>query len=115
MVANCTAQPSLGDLKKLDSILREDIRIYTGDFRMSLVEALHIEVYDPSLELRRNELGVRFLYKLRSNTPFTESLDDREDQNYKENKGETRPSKSTLKKPGTNINERDEREVEKTT
>ena len=35
------------------------------------------------LELRRNELGLRFLYKLRSNTTYTEflnTLDNREDQ-----------------------------------
>ena len=52
-----------GRLKKLDSIHREDIRIYTGAFRTSPVEALHVEANDPPLELRRNELGLRFLYK----------------------------------------------------
>ena len=28
---------------------------------------MHTETYDPSLKIRRNELGLRFLYKLRSN------------------------------------------------
>ena len=46
-------------LKKLDSIHRKGIRIYTGPFGTSSVEAL---------ELRRNELG--FLYKLKSNTSY---------------------------------------------
>ena len=45
---------SAGRIKKLDSIHREGIRIYTGAFRTSPVEALHVEANDPSLELRRN-------------------------------------------------------------
>ena len=55
---------SAGKLKKLDNIHREGIRIYTGAFRTSSVEALHVEANDPALELRRNTLGIRFLYKL---------------------------------------------------
>ena len=34
---------SAGRLNKLDSIHREGITIYTGAFRTSLVEALHVE------------------------------------------------------------------------
>ena len=59
---------STGRLKKLDSIHREGIRIYTGAFRTSPVEALHVESNDPPLELRRNELELRFLYKLKRHT-----------------------------------------------
>ena len=76
------------------------IRIYLGAFRTSPV-ALHVEAYDPPLELRRNELGLRFLYKLKSSTTFTESLntvDDREDQKYEVNKRENRPTEAYLKK-----------------
>ena len=58
-----TASP--GILNKLDSIHREDIRISTGAFRTSLVEALHVDANDPPLELRRNELGLRLLLKLK--------------------------------------------------
>ena len=39
----------------------------------------------PPLELRRNELKIRFLYKLKRNSSFMETLntlDNREDQNY---------------------------------
>ena len=54
---------SAGRIKKLDSIHREGIRIYTGAFRTSPVETLHAEANDPSLKLRRNELGWRYLYK----------------------------------------------------
>ena len=50
---------SAGRLKKLDSIHREGIRIYTGAFKTSPVEALHVEANDPSLELIRNELEHR--------------------------------------------------------
>ena len=77
-----------GRLKKLDSIHREDIRIYTGPFRTLPVEALHVEANDSPLELRRNELRLRFLYKLKGNTSCIEmlkTLDDREDQKYEEN------------------------------
>ena len=56
---------SSGTLRKLDSIYRKGLRIYTGTFKTSPIEPLHIEAYDPYLELRRNELGLRFLYKLR--------------------------------------------------
>ena len=51
---------SAGKLKKLDSIHREGIRIYTRAFRNSLVEA-----NDPPLELR-------FWYKQKSNTSYIE-------------------------------------------
>ena len=63
---------SAGRLKKLDSIHREGIRIYTGGFRTSPVEALHVEANDTPLELRRNELGQRFMYKIKSNTSYIE-------------------------------------------
>ena len=75
---------SAGRLKKLDSIHREGIRIYTGAFRTSPVEALHVEANNPPQEIRRNELGLRFLYKLKNNTSYIETLntlDDSEDQN----------------------------------
>ena len=84
MAASCTAQPPQGD-KKLDRIRRESIKIYTDIFRNSPVELLHYKAYDPTLELRRNELGLRFLYRLRSTTTYTDSLnilDVREDRNY---------------------------------
>ena len=44
--ANFTA--SVGIKKKLDSMHREDIRIYTGAFRTSPVESLHVEANDSS-------------------------------------------------------------------
>ena len=60
-----------GKLKKLNSIHRKGIRIYTDVFRKSPVELLHIKAYDPLLVPRKNELGLRFLYKLRSNPTYT--------------------------------------------
>ena len=51
--------PSAGRIKKLDSIHREGIRIYTGTFRTSPVDTLHVKANDPLLELRKNELGIR--------------------------------------------------------
>ena len=66
-----------------------------GAFRTSQTEALHIEANESSLDMRRNELGLRFLFKLRSNPTYTESLvtqDDKEDYNYKKNQRTTRPT-----------------------
>ena len=63
-----------GRLKKLDSMHREGIRIYTGAFRTSPVEALHVVANDSPLELKRNELELRCLYKLKSNTSYMETL-----------------------------------------
>ena len=79
---------SPGRLKKLDSIHKEGIRIYTGVFRTSPVDALNVEANDLHLELRRKELGLRLLYKLKSNILYIDTLntlDDSEDQNYEEN------------------------------
>ena len=62
---------------------------------MSPVVSLHMEAWDSTMKLRRNKLGLRFLYRLKSNTTYTESLnilDDRKDQNYEENKGATKPT-----------------------
>ena len=76
---------SAGRLKKQDSIHWEGIRIYAGAFRTSTEESLYVEANDPLLELRRNELGLRFLYKPKSNISYIgilNTLDDREDQNY---------------------------------
>ena len=75
-------------LKKVDIIHIEGIRIFTGAFRTSPVKTLHVEVNDPPRELRKNELGLRFLYKLKSNISYIETLHtlyNREDQNYEEN------------------------------
>ena len=58
---------SAGNLKKLDGTHRNDIRIYTGAFKTSPIEALHVEANDPPLELR-------FLYKLKCNTSYIDTL-----------------------------------------
>ena len=41
-------------LKKLDSIHKEGITIYTGALRTLPVESLYIEIYDLPLELKRD-------------------------------------------------------------
>ena len=79
---------------KLDSIHREGIRIYTGAFKTSPIESLHVEANEPSLEKRRTELGLRYLYRLRGNPTYTDTLvtlDNTEDYNYEENEKVTRP------------------------
>ena len=54
---------SMEDLKKLDNIYREGLRIYTGAFRTSPVQVLHVEANNPSLEIRKNELWLIFMDK----------------------------------------------------
>ena len=60
--------------KKLNSIHRDGIRIYIGAFRISPEESLHVEANDLSLELRRNGLQLKILYKLMRDITYTKSL-----------------------------------------
>ena len=56
---------------------------------MSPIESLHTEACDPTMKLRRNELELRFLYRLKSFSTYTVSLntlDNIENQNYIETK-----------------------------
>ena len=92
---------SPGRLKKLDSIHREGIRIYIGAFRTSPVKALHVEANDPPLKLRQHKLGLRFLYKIKCNTSYIDTLntlDDSEDQNSEKNDRSIKPTGVYLKK-----------------
>ena len=60
-----------------------------------------LEAYNLLPELRRNKLGLRFLYELRSSTTYKKilnTLDDREVQNFKENKEAARPIGVYLRK-----------------
>ena len=73
---------------------------------------MHAKAYDPTIELRSDEQGQRFLYSLRNNSIYTvslNSLDDREDQNYVGDKGTTKPTGVHLKKTETRIYERAEK------
>ena len=59
---------------------------------------------------------MRLLYKLRSNTTYTESLDtldDREDQNYEQKRRSNQTNRNTLRKTETKIFERTERDRRK--
>ena len=46
---------SAGRLKKLNNIHREGIRIYTGTFRTSPVEALHVEANESLPETKKEQ------------------------------------------------------------
>ena len=62
--------------------------IYMEAFRISPIEALNVET-----NMRKNELGLRFLYKLKINLIYTESLitlDDSKDYNYENKERATR-------------------------
>ena len=63
------------------------------------MEAPNVDANDPSLELRRNELGLRYLYKLKSNPSYIHTLntlDDSEDQKYEESERSVNPWESNL-------------------
>ena len=49
------------NLKKYDCRQSEDIKVYIEAFKLSLIETLHVEAKKSSMELKRNELGLRFL------------------------------------------------------
>ena len=59
-----------GRLNKLDSIHRESKIIYTGAFRTSPAESLYEKINDHPLELIRNGLRLRLLYKLKRNSSY---------------------------------------------
>ena len=81
---------SAGRLKKLDSIPSEGIRIYTGAFRTSPVEALNVERKLLTSGTKKEQMRIRFPYKLKTNTSYIETLNtlnDRENQSYEKIKG----------------------------
>ena len=81
-------------LKKLDSIQREGIGLYSEAFKTSPIESLHAEANESTLDKRRNELGLRILYRLIGNLTYTDiliTLDDTEHHNYEENEKIIRP------------------------
>ena len=90
---------------KLSSIHIEVIRINTGVFRMSPVELLHVESCGPTMKLRRN-VGLRFLYRRRINSTYTNSLNTLDDRKPKLcRKQSNHTNKSTPKKTRTRIYE----------
>ena len=50
---------SIGRLKKLDSIQRKGIRIYTGASRTSPEESIHVEANDPPHETKKERIGTK--------------------------------------------------------
>ena len=55
---------------------------------------VYVESNEPALDKWRNELGLRFLYRLRSNPTYNSTLntlDSTEDHNYEENGKITSP------------------------
>ena len=50
-------------LKSLNAILHEAMRIATGAFRSTLIENLHILTNEPALHYRREELLLRYYFK----------------------------------------------------
>ena len=54
-------------LRKLDSIHNQGLRLALGAFRTSPVNSLYAEANEPSLNLRRKKLSLRYYLKLKSN------------------------------------------------
>ena len=82
-----------------------------SEFRISSVESLPTEACDSTMELKRKKTGLRFLYRLKSNSKFTKSLNtlnDKKDQNCRKRRI-NQTKWSTPKKTGTNIYKRTER------
>ena len=82
--------------QQTNSQMRETWKLETDN-----QHCLPIETCDPVMELRRNKLRLRFLYRLRSNSTYTVSLntlDNRENQNYVGNEGATKPTEVQLRK-----------------
>ena len=54
-----------GRPKNFNNINRKGIRIYTGPIKTLLIEASYVETNELLLKLRRKEMELRFLYKLK--------------------------------------------------
>ena len=54
-------------LEQLDIIHRHGLRLCLGAFKSSPIEALYVEANEPPLELRREELAMRYALKIKSN------------------------------------------------
>ena len=61
-------------LKSLDPIHNEALRIATGAFRTSPVASLRVEADCPSLDLSREELCLRYLFRLRGSQDYVDNL-----------------------------------------
>ena len=57
---------SKSNLKELDVVHNLGLRICTGAFRTSPVESIYIDANDVPLELRREELGLRYITRIKS-------------------------------------------------
>ena len=54
-------------LKELDVVHNMGLRICSGAFRTSPVESLYVDTHQLPLDLRREELGLRYLMRIKSN------------------------------------------------
>ena len=57
--------PTEAELKQVDSIANEAFRISTGTFKSTPTVNLQVLVNEPPLELRRQDLLLRYFYKLK--------------------------------------------------
>ena len=64
------------DLEALNVFHRQGIRLCLGAFKSSPIESLYVEANEPPLELRRDELAMRYSLKIKSNpnNPVYDSL-----------------------------------------
>ena len=54
-------------LAKLDPVHNQGLRLSLGAFRSSPVEILYVEAHEPPLEIRRDELALQYVLKLKAN------------------------------------------------
>ena len=57
-------------LHELDVVHNLGLRICTGSFRTSPVESIYVDAEELPLDLRREELGLRYLNRLKSNSTY---------------------------------------------
>ena len=72
-------------LEKLNVIHRHGLRLCLGAFKSSPIESLYVEANEPPLELRRQELSMRYSLKIKSNpdNPVYDAIfKDRDRVNY---------------------------------
>lgn len=80
-------------LKTLDSVHNDALRICTGAFRSSPTESLYVESNSPPLELIRQEVDLRYLFKLKGSHKHQQSnlLNTEHDHHYQHGEGKKIP------------------------
>ena len=96
---------SQSNLKKLDAVHNMGLRICCGAFRTSPIESLYVDTNEVPLNLRREELGLRYLVRMKSapKSPSFDVLKESADSSKFSNKRASKPFQIRLNEDVDNV------------